>query len=99
MSTQAWINSSFPSVFNGVHSFLMTLQLFRAARCGTQLGRWMWNETHGEERMYENACMPMALRHYGLKLVLLEGGANFTGEKEEKNQNVLKRNTLNCPGT
>lgn len=34
-----------------------------------------------------------------LKLVLLEGGANFTGEKEEKNQNVLKRNTLNCPGT
>lgn len=51
--------------------------------------------------MYENACVhaygTKALRC--LKLVLLEGGANFTGEKEEKNQNVLKRNTLNCPIT
>lgn len=43
-STQDWINSSFPHFCNGFHSFLMFLQLFGAARCGTQLGRRMERE-------------------------------------------------------
>lgn len=49
MNTQGLINSSFPLLFNGFHSFLMLLQLLGAARCGAQLGRWMWREDVGSK--------------------------------------------------
>lgn len=73
MSARAWNKSSFPSLFNAFHSFLMTPQLFRDARCATQLGRWMWREhTWGE--MDVSACVGV----YGSIKVFQ---TNFAGDR------------------
>lgn len=62
MYTQGWINSSFPPLFNGFHSFLMPPQLLGAARCGTQLGRWMRLKHMGEGAKGAWACVLMSTK-------------------------------------
>lgn len=56
MNTQGLINSSFPLLLNGFHSFLMYLQLLGAARCGAQLGRWMGGGAREAKGVHGSVC-------------------------------------------
>lgn len=45
MNTHGRINSSLPLLFSGFYSFFKFLSgCSGVARCGTQLGRWMWGK-------------------------------------------------------